>query len=423
MLSPGANDPFENVTGASLPDEYSLVRKIGEGSMSHVFLVRNTLLKRLAALKVLRKEFAEDSISCKRFVREAQAAARITNECVASVYRVGSLDNGLPFIELQYVEGRNLAEVLKARGRFDVAATVGILSQLASALAAAHETRVIHRDVEPTNVLVESDGKNVVLTDFGIAGILESGSEVVTKLTRVDDSLGHPAYMSPEQLRGESMTPQSDIYGLGLIGYEMLTLQGPFAGSETGNVASAHIRKPPMDLHQAYPEVPAGLSDVLKRCLSKRPENRPTATDLVDFFSGASRTRHPDEDDRSLPLPGALAGFLAELQTRKVYRAAVAYAAVVFVLLQVADLMFEPLDIPYWVYRAVVVVSLAAFPVVMALAWVFDWQGGRLMRTDEQDDAFSSKASHRQRLVLQLLGLTLSIVVSVAITWWLLRRS
>lgn len=422
MQSPGANDPFEDITGVPLPDEYSLIRLLGEGSMSHVFLVRNTSLKRLVALKVLRRTLAEDIVSRKRFVREAQAAARIVHASVTSIYTVGTLDNNLPFIEMQYVDGRNLAEVLCGHGRFDAPTTTKILAQLAGALAAAHECRIVHRNVEPTNVMVESDGEKISLSDFGIAGILESGSEAVTKLTRIDDRLGHPKYMSPEQLRGEVLTPQSDIYGLGLLGYELLTLQGPFGDSEVADVARAHIRKLPMDLHQAYPDIPVGLSNILKRCLSKKPESRPTAKDLVEFFSGPTGAQSVVGANDALPLPGALASFLGELQTRKVYKAAATYAALVFIILQVADLVFPPLDIPDWIYRLVVVASLAAFPVVIALAWVFDWHKGRLTRTDEESESLSRRSSHRQRLALLLLGLILSIAVSAAITWWLLRR-
>lgn len=421
MQSFSAMDTFKENTGAPLPDGYSFLRVLGEGPIAQVFLVRNTSLKRLAALKVLRKELAADSVSRRRFLREAQAAARITHPAVTSIYATGALDNDLPFIEMQYIDGRNLADELKARGRIGASETRIILTQLANALSAAHEMHIIHRAIEPANVMLDRNSERAFLTDFGIAGILESGTEAVTKLTRVDERLGNPRHMSPEQLRADVVTEQSDIYAFGLLGYEMLTLRSPFGDAASGNVVAAHIRRPPIKLHEVDANIPADLSDLLKRCLSKKPENRPSTRDLVRFFSSAPQSRQAAYEGGDPSLQGAIAGFLGELQDRKVYRAAVAYAAVVFVILQVADLVFSPLNIPDWVYRLVVIVSLAAFPFVLALAWIFDWHQGRLTRTEDDDRSFEDSASPRQQYALQAVGLVFSIAVSGAIAWWLLN--
>ena len=418
-----AADAFQEITGAPLPDGYSLIRHLGEGPISRVFLVRNTPLKRFVALKVLRNELAEDPIGRKRFLREAQAAARITHPSVPSIFTVGRLDNDIPFIEMQHVEGRNLADELRGRGPFDVADARKILEQLANALAAAHEHRVIHRAVEPTNVLLGRDGNAVFLTDFGVAGILETGTEAVTKLTRADERLGHPAYMSPEQFRGEPLTAESDIYSFGLLGYEMLTLKGPFGDSEVNDVVGAHIRRPPLTLHEACESIPADISDILKRCLAKKPQNRPTSRNLVEFFSSEPGEHREASTSKDTPLPGAVVGFFGELQDRRVYRAAAAYAAVIFLILQVADLVFPPLNVPDWVYRLVVILSLSTFPLILALAWIFDWQKGRLTRTEDVDGSFTSRASPTQQTMLQALGLIFSIAVSAAIAWWLLSGS
>lgn len=415
---------FYDVTGAPLPAGYSFIRMLGRGSMALVFLVRNTLLKRLVALKVLRKELSDDPVSRKRFIREAQAAARITHPCVTSVYTVGALDNDLPFIEMQYIDGRNLAEVLRGHGQFDVPAACELLTQLAAGLAAAHGCRVIHRNIDPTNVLIENDGQRVFLTDFGVAGILESGSEAVTRLTREGDCLGDPTYMSPEQLRGETVTTQSDIYGLGILGYEALTLQGPFGDADITDIAGAHLRRAPIDLHEVHPGIPRALSDVLKRCLSKKPEHRPSAGDLVAIFeqSGSTDTRASPGSYEAMPLPRAVAGFLAELQNRHVYRAAVAYVAVTFVILQAADLMLPPLDVPEWLYRSIVIASLAGFPLTLALAWAFDLRQGKLIRARDVDEPLTRRPSRKQKLLLQALGLIVSIAVAGAVGWWLLAR-
>ena len=413
----GSDDLFERETGAALPPDFSLIRKIGDGSMAHVFLVRNNALKRLAALKVLRRELATDPVACKRFVREAQAAARIQHPSVTTVYSVGALANDAPYIEMQYVDGTNLAELLRAGGRLSPSVTRNMLAQVARALEAAHEQGVIHRDVAPANVLIESGRDHAYLTDFGVAGILQSGTEAVTRLTREGDRLGNPAYMSPEQLRGEVLTPQSDIYGLGLLGYEMLTLEGPFANADIRDVAAAHIRREPLDLCAIYPEIPADLGDLLRRCLAKKPEHRPTAALLAARLDGTDTAagNEPDADD------GMLDSFLKELQQRKVYRAAVAYAAGVFVVLQVADLLlptFTSSDLPY---RVLVVISLAFFPMLVALAWVYDLRQGRLTRTGD-DELSGRRLSGLPRLLMQVTGLVLSAAVSAGLAWWLLVR-
>lgn len=409
-------DPFREVTGAALPSNLEYIRQLGRGSMAQVFLARNRTLRRLVAIKVLYKELADDPLGRKRFIREAQAAARIDHPGVTSVYAVGTLENDIPYIEMQYVEGSNLAEVLRGHGRFDVAAARDLLARLAGALAAAHDGRIIHRDVKPANVLIENATGDAFLTDFGVAGILETGSEMVTKLTRESDRLGDERYMSPEQLRGEPVTEQADIYSLGIIGYEILTLYGPFGTQEITDMSGAHIRRAPVNLHELHPEIPKDLSDILQRCLSKNPAHRPRAGDLAVQIPGGSG----DELDEAAPPSDALGSFLAELNKRKVYRAAVTYAAVIFVILQVADLVVAPLNIPDWVYRIVVVISLAGFPVILALAWVFDLRKGQLLRTEDDTGAFWKGTSAVQRLLLQVLGLGLSIAIAAGIAWWLL---
>ena len=417
-----ATDSFHEITGAQLPDAYALIRPLGEGPFSHVFLVRNEPLKRLAALKVLRKSLSDNPVSHRRFLREAQAAARISHPAIVSVYAVGKLDNDLPYIEMQHIDGRTLADALQGQGQFKVSEARQILARLAGALSAAHDQGIIHRALEPSNVLIDRDDGNVFLTDFGIAGILETGTESVTKLTRAGEILGSPAYMSPEQLRGETLTVESDIYGFGLLGYEILTLRGPFGDADIRDVAGAHLRRPPVDLHVIDNNIPQDLSDVLKRCLSKKPQNRPTARDLVESFATVSEARSAPAGSMEVTVPGAIAGFVGELQDRKVYRAAATYAAVIFVILQVADLIFSPLNLPDWAYRLLVILSLSAFPVVLALAWMFDWREGRLTRTEDLDGSFTSKASPRQQVILQAVGLLFSLAISIAMTWWLLAR-
>lgn len=413
--TPG-DDEFVRVTGSALPEPYEFVRPLGEGSMANVFLARNRALQRLVAIKVLSPELANDEVSRKRFVREARAAARINHPHVTAVYSVGELANGLPFIEMQYVEGTNLAELLRSQGPLESDKARDLLVQVADALAAAHEGRVVHRDIKPANVLVDRDRANAFLTDFGVAGILETGSEAVTRLTRASERLGNPDYMSPEQLRGEQVTEQSDIYSVGILGYELLTSHGPFGASEVGDIAAAHLRKEPLDLMNCDPPVPAPMATALRRCLAKRPAHRPSASALMAMLTGDDAADDGYDGDEANPLTE----FLGELRKRKVYRAALTYGVVVFGLLQVADLIAPALERGETAYRLLVIALLAGFPVAMWLSWVYDLNKGRLERSEDMNSSFARRASRGQRVLLQSLGLAVSIAISAAIAALLL---
>ena len=208
-----------------LAPDFQIVRLLGEGSMANVYLAREQELQRMVAIKVMKAELAGDETARKRFEREARSAAKIHHHNVTAVYRVGSLEDETPFIVMEHIEGRNLSDALQAEGAMDIEQACNVLGQLASALAAAHENGIVHRDVRPANVVRERDSDRVVLTDFGIAGILDTGADSVTRLTQQGQLLGDPRYMSPEQLLGDPLTDESDVYSLGILGYEILTLK------------------------------------------------------------------------------------------------------------------------------------------------------------------------------------------------------
>jgi len=290
-VSGSATSPGYELPG--WPDECSrefdglgVLRRLGAGSMAQVFLAREAALERLVAVKVLKAELAADSVSRARFEREALAAARVSHPNVAAIYRVGQLTNGIPYIAQEFIEGRTLAEVLSIEGARDAAHCRRIVTDLAGALAAADSRRVIHRDVRPANVLIERDTGRVVLTDFGIAGLQEAGRAAQPRLTRDGEKLGDPRYASPEQIRGEALTPASDIYSLGVTAYELLTLRGPYDPEQ--DLVRAHVGSQPIDLAQSAAAVPADLAHILRRCLAKRPEDRPTAAELVRLLTTPS---------------------------------------------------------------------------------------------------------------------------------------
>jgi len=396
------------------------IRPLGAGTMGSVLLARDPQLKRLVAVKLLRRELAADPVSCKRFEREAQAAARISHTNVTDIYSIGKGTDDVPFIVMEYIEGKNLADVIASHGMFSVTECQEILSQLAAALAAAHQERIIHRDIKPANILIEQNSDRVVLTDFGVAGIGETGSEAVTRLTRAGEQLGDLRYMSPEQLRGDTVTEQTDIYSFGIVAYELLTLRGPYHVEGMADPANAHLRQAPIELDRVRPEIPGQMADILKRCLAKRAEQRPPAAELARFLAAVST----DADQADAPavdpgLPTAVAGFLEELRQREVYRVAAAYLAISFVVLEGTDLVLPALPLPRWIFTLMVATALAGFPVAVTLAWIFDYRQGRLSTTGEASPRYARQTTRSQRIALQILGLALSVGLAALLAWWL----
>jgi serine/threonine protein kinase len=405
----------------ALAPEFEILRHLGTGSMGTVFLGRERELRRLVAIKVPRQELAQDPKVRHRLEREAMAAARVRHDSAAAVHRIGRLPDGAPFLVLEYVEGRKLADLLSAEGPFTEEDGVVLLGQLAAALAAAHDAGVVHRDVRPSNVFWIADRRLAVLTDFGIAGILETGAEVVTRLTRPGEALGDPAYRSPEQLLGEPVTTAADIYGLALVGYELLTLERPFPARSNEDLASAHLRQAPRDLADLLPGVDPRLSELLKRCLSKDPAHRPTAHGVVRELGrlgeeAAEPRFAPGSADWALRGVPTLARFLAELRRRRVFNVALAYGFLCFAALQGAQLVVPELPLPEWSYTAMVAVALGGFPVALVLAWMYDLTTAGIQRTE----ALDLGGPRYLRWLLPALGLVASLVVAVAIGWWAL---
>lgn len=410
---------------AELAPDFEILRLLGEGSMAHVYLAREVALERLVAVKVLKPAVAQDETARKRFDREARSVAKISHPNVTAVYRVGALENETPYIVMEHVEGRNLRDTLQAGGPLDVDTTCDVLGQLASALAAVHSVGVIHRDVRPGNVLREKDSDRVVLTDFGIAGLLDSGGANATRLTQAGQLLGDPRYMSPEQLLGEPVTDQTDIYSLGILGHELLTLHGPYDAKSKVDMATAHLRQDPKPITDFRSDADPRLSDLLLRCLAKKPEHRPRATDIVKILERvaggepASPSEHgvtASKDPNAAELFPALRGFLDELGRRKVYRVAVAYIVAVFVVIEGAQNVWPTLRLPDASYDVLVALMLSAFPLVLWLAWAFDLTRQGVQRTQPID---SADENWTVRLI-QWGSLGLSVVASLGIIWWIL---
>ena len=269
-----------------LAPDLEVINHLGSGRMAEVFLARQRSLDRLVAVKILSQNLAEDSTARGRFEREAKASAVLDHRNAVEVYRFGFLSDGLPFLVMQYVKGGTLEDKLEAEGPLGIPAAKRVLIEVADALASAHKNGFVHRDVRPENVLCDKEKDRVLLSDFGLAGILPQGRDTDPRLTRVGETIGTTGYLSPEQLRGEDPTEGTDIYALGLLGYEVLTGEGPFAAKGKVDLNLAHLRSEPRHLSALRPEVDAGLSDLLARCLSKNPEKRPSARYIVQALRG-----------------------------------------------------------------------------------------------------------------------------------------
>ena len=269
-----------------LAPDLEVLQLLGTGRMAEVFLARQKPLDRLVAVKVLSKTLAEDSTARARFEREAKASASLDHANAVEVYRFGYLSDGLPYLVMQFVRGGTLENKLAAEGPLPISAAKKVLVEVADALASAHAHGFVHRDVRPENVLCDQDKDRVLLSDFGLAGILPQGRDTDPRLTRAGETIGTTGYLSPEQLRGEDPTEGTDIYALGLLGYEVLTGEGPFPTKGNVDTNLAHLRSPPRPLKILRPDVDQALSDLMERCLSKDPASRPSARYVVDALRG-----------------------------------------------------------------------------------------------------------------------------------------
>jgi eukaryotic-like serine/threonine-protein kinase len=253
-----------------LNDRYEIQQRIGRGGMADVFLSRDLLLDRLVAIKVLFPEFATDPNFVERFRREAQAAANLTHPNIVAVYDWGKYANTY-FMAMEYVQGRTLADILRANGRLNSVQAAEIANEVAAALASAHASGVVHRDIKPANILIGAGGQ-VKVADFGIARAMNAGSE--NNLTQVGSVMGTATYFSPEQAQGAQPDPRSDLYSLGIVLYEMVAGKPPFAGENPVSIAYKQVHDLPQPLNQLVADVPRPFEAIVAKLLAKDPNMR-----------------------------------------------------------------------------------------------------------------------------------------------------
>ncbi len=254
--------------GTTIKGRYRIDEAIGRGGMSTVYKGFDTTLERPVAIKVMHRDVARDADHLERFRREARAIAKLSSPYVVGVIDAGEEDDGTPFIVLEYVEGETLKDRIQRMGRLPVTEAVAYAIEVARGLQAAHENQIVHRDVKPQNVLLNADGAARV-SDFGIARSLRD--EGLTADGRV---LGTTDYVSPEQALGHAVTPQSDIYSLGVVLYEMLTGDVPFHGETQVSVAMHHVRDELPDVQAGRPEISSALAAIVDTATAKALDAR-----------------------------------------------------------------------------------------------------------------------------------------------------
>jgi eukaryotic-like serine/threonine-protein kinase len=262
-----------------LSPHYELDTEIGRGGMGVVYRAKDRRLKRTVAIKVLPPELAFRSEIKTRFLREAETAAQLNHPNIVDIYAVDEMEN-IVFFVMAYITGDNLAKRLHDHGTLSCDETRRVMRDVADALAYAHERGVVHRDIKPDNILIDAQSGRPMVTDFGIARAISDGD---SRLTATGIAIGTPTYMSPEQAAGErTIDGRSDLYSLGILGYQMLTGEPPFIANSTPAILVKHISERPTPIEQRRADVPQDLANVIMMLLEKDPANRfPNATAVV----------------------------------------------------------------------------------------------------------------------------------------------
>ncbi len=273
-----AAGPASDLVGQVVADRYHVIKKLGEGGMGQVYLAEHVKMGRRSAIKVMNPSMVHDPDAVARFNREASNASRITHPNVCAIYDFGETPDGLIYLAMEFIEGEPLTDLLEREGALPVPRAVGIFTQVAEALQAAHDLGIVHRDLKPDNVMLarRRDGADMVkVVDFGIAKAV-GGDESGQKVTKTGLVLGTPEFMSPEQLSGDTLDGRSDLYSLALVLYRMLTGKLPFEATTVQETMIKRLTDEPTRLAQSRPdlEFPPGLQAVLDTALSRTPVDR-----------------------------------------------------------------------------------------------------------------------------------------------------
>jgi eukaryotic-like serine/threonine-protein kinase len=284
--------------GRTLASRYRLIKKLGTGGMSTVYLARHVLIDRLSAIKILRPDQNGDPTYRERFLREAKAVNRINHRNIVEISDVGEVD-GIAYLVMEYVSGATLLDTLR-NGLFDWQRALSVTAQLASALVRVHQAGVIHRDLKPENVLVtlKENGEldQVKLTDFGIAKVSD-----MPAITFGDMLFGTPGYIAPELVEGKEADPRTDIYALGAMLYEMVSGKLPFEGKGQAELLLKPLTSPAIPISERVPDLPSGVQVLVMRMLARQPEERPVDASEVEETCAILLNNESNTSEVSLP--------------------------------------------------------------------------------------------------------------------------
>jgi eukaryotic-like serine/threonine-protein kinase len=294
------------IIGKRISGRYKIKDMIGGGGMANVYLAHDMILDRDVAVKMLRLDFANDEEFIRRFHREAQSATSLAHPNIVSIYDVGEED-GLYYIVMEYVDGQTLKQYIQQHAPIPIERALDIMQQLTSAISHAHHNHIVHRDIKPHNILIDSSG-TVKITDFGIAMALSA-----TSITQTNSVLGSVHYLSPEQARGGMANKKSDIYSIGIVMFELLTGRLPFSGESAVSIALKHLQSETPSLKRWNPQIPQSVENIVLKATAKDPfhrydnvdemeEDLRTALDAKRLNEGKFVIPEDDEATKAIPI-------------------------------------------------------------------------------------------------------------------------
>lgn len=294
--------------GQLVAGEFRIEARVGTGGMGSVYRASQPEMNRDVAIKILHRKYSARPDLVSRFKREARAMSHLSHPNTARVFTYGQLEDGAWYMVLEFMEGKNLAQIIRAQGAMDPERAMRIMVQICGALEEAHRAGIIHRDLKPENIFLTNQGgieDFPKLLDFGLAKVSERqmrpGSMILTQEGMV---FGTAEFMSPEQASGEPLDARSDIYSLGVILYELVSGKLPFDAKEPLQFVKMHVEEPPIPLEERAPDIefPQGLSMILQKCMAKKKEDRfQSAADVAKVLRDCLEGRLSASLARSVP--------------------------------------------------------------------------------------------------------------------------
>ena len=292
---------MSDLSGELIDGRYQLTRQVANGGMASVYEANDTRLDRKVAVKIMHPHLAQDEAFVNRFIREAKAAAALSHPNIVAVQDQGWNQNGVPavFIVMELIEGHTLREYLNERGRFEIKDAINYLTPILSALAAAHDLGIVHRDMKPENILISKEGR-VKIADFGLARGELIGSTMTAESSVV---LGSVSYLSPEQVQRGVADSRSDVYAVGIVAFEMLTGEKPFTGDSPIQIAYMHVNQEIPSLRSKRKEIPEALDTLISKATDRDPDKRPrTAGEFLKSLESIQSEIDPKTNQMKLAL-------------------------------------------------------------------------------------------------------------------------